>query len=149
MLLLLQLQKILKQSWYLCEETAVYALFTSNNYKVDDGKKTAIAEAILATTCPSEFRRGPPSLTKSINKNTSLKDLIGPQSWFLFKLFGTEHKWLHLPVKEWGASETYNKMKYFVQTVKVVNDEQKASIFQAVEKHRQEYPDFKKSTLAR
>ena len=71
-------------------------------------------------------------------------------------------------MSKWPEHPTYNKICCFVRTVKVVNDaaergiklntdyttiltddeQQKLSLIQAVEKHRQDYPDFRKSTLA-
>ena len=159
------LKKLLKHPWYLVEEIVVFALFTP---KEDDDTRMRMALELTKVLRPSSFRRGPPSLTKSIDESTHLADLVGPQSWFLFDVFGCDGSWLKQPVRLWPQSDTYKQMSSFVNTVKVVNDaaergvkfnldyatiitdndEQKASLIQAVEQHRRDYPDFRKSTLA-
>ena len=46
------LQKILKQLWYLVEETVVYALFSDN---LDDEHKKSLAQKLLSVSCPDSF----------------------------------------------------------------------------------------------
>ena len=72
-------------------------------------------------------------------------------------------------MSKWPEHQTFNDIHCFVRTVKVVNDaaervlklntdyyatiltdheRQKSSLMQAVEKHRQDYSDFRKYPLA-
>jgi len=160
------LQKMLRHPWYLVEETVVYALF-SETERFSEDEKAAMAKKILTTTWPNDFRTGPPVLAENIERNTSLTDLVGPQSWHIFAALGNDFHWLEKPPNEWQRNEAFQQTKAFVRTVKVINDaaergvklntdyaqiitdseEQKKSLIQAVESHRRNYPDFRKSTL--
>ena len=95
-----------------------------------------------------------------------LWDFVKPSSWEFFDILKVKADWLTQPVTEWEESEDYRKARHFVMTVKVVNDaaergiklasdyaqsltkdsEIRQKIFQTVESHRREKPDYKKST---
>ena len=95
-----------------------------------------------------------------------MANLIGPESCFLLQKFGINNQWLQWPVSKWREHQTFNNIHCFVHTFKVVNDaaergiklntdyatiltddeRQKSSLIQAVEKHRQNCPDFRKFT---
>ena len=95
---------------------------------------------------------------------TKVVDLIGPETWFLFETFDLDRSWLYLSPELWPSSESYQKAKTFVCNLKdaaernvklyadysaflTENEGQRASLLQAIERHRREYPDFRKSTL--
>ena len=84
------LQKILKHLWYL-EETAVYALFSDN---LDKEHKKLIPKKFVSCPPPDSFLRGPPNLTQIIDRNTTLANLIGSESWFLLPEIGINNEWL-------------------------------------------------------
>ena len=95
-----------------------------------------------------------------------LWDFVTSQSWVFFDTIKMSADWLVQPPAEWEKSEDYRKAESFVKTVKVVNDSaergiklasdyaksltkessMRQKIFQAVEWHRKERPDNKKST---
>jgi len=95
--------------------------------------------------------------------------LVGPDSWFKFKALFLEHIWLYQPVTEWCTSKSYQEIKFFVNSVKVINDTaergikrnsdytvlltddpvQRTSLLQAVEDHRHKFHDFFKAALAK
>ena len=95
-----------------------------------------------------------------------LWDFVKPSSWEFFDILKVKADWLNQPVTEWEDSEDYRKARHFVMTVKVVNDaaergiklasdyaqsltkdsEIRQKIFQTVESHRREKPDYMKST---
>jgi len=161
------IKKLQKHCWYLVEETVVYALF-SDNPTMTNEKKTFLARHLLSIPQPQQFRRGIPTGIKTITTNTALTDLMGPNSWFLIKSLGADHSWIQKEPNVWESYESYQALKNYVHTVKVVNDaaergvklntdyatiltdndEQRNSLLQAVEKHRHDLPDCKKSTLS-
>lgn len=160
--------KLIKHHWYLTEETVVHALFT-NHRSMTNNLKERMAGKLLETPKPTKFRRGIPLLQRRITESTSIEDLVGPESWFIFEALGIGCEWLRLPVTEWDSNPDFMEAAAFVKSVKVVNDaaergiklnsdyaayitdkeQQRASLLQAVEEHRQMFPDFKKSTIAR
>ena len=66
------LQKILKHSWYLVEETVIYALFSDT---LNEECKKDLAQKLLSLPCPNFFHRGPPILGNMIDRNTTLVNL--------------------------------------------------------------------------
>ena len=53
---------------------------------------------------------------------TQLKDLIGPESWVLFKLINEQPLFLSKPASLWERDECYIRIKSRLQHLKVVND---------------------------
>ena len=96
-----------------------------------------------------------------------MSDLLGPESWFIFYALDLGYEWLIESSEPRNSFESFQEAKRFVCNVKVVNDaaernvkfyseyswiltadpEQRASLMQGVEKHRCDYPDFRKLTL--
>ena len=103
-----------------------------------------------------------------IDEDSKLIDFIGPETWFIFDALNLDKNWLYDSPGSWSCNESFKKGRKFVANIKVVNDaaergvklhsdyaailteneEQRASLLQVVEKHRKQYVDFKKSTLA-
>ena len=97
------------------------------------------------------------------------KTMLNEKSWLLFNLlkFSDEDmKWLDQPHTEWEAYPGYTKLFNFVNNMKVVNDiaergiklisdfankctdeQQRQSLLQVVEFHRNEFKDYTKKTL--
>ena len=71
---------------------------------------------------PEEFRRGKPVLQQRIDENTTVADLVDPDSWFIFAALSMDYDWLSKPVTTWNLSSSFQEMKPFAKTVKVVND---------------------------
>ena len=130
--------------------------------------KREMADRYLAMPVPQKFCRRIPVMRHTINDTTTLTNLIGPNSWFIFESLSVESDWLSLPVEEWKNLASFLKDKDFVTTVKVVNDaaerrvklntdyssiltddlQQQARLLQNVEQHRKQVPGFSKSILA-
>jgi len=53
---------------------------------------------------------------------TQLKDLIGRESWVLFKLINEQPLFLSKPASLWERDECYIRIKSRLQHLKVVND---------------------------
>ena len=128
-----------------------------------------MADCLLVMPRPDEFRREIPVLRQPVDQNTHLINLVGPESWFIFEALGLKHDWLQKHVTEWDMSTSYQDMKSFVNSVKVVNDaegrgvelntdyaaiptddpQQCERILQAVEDHRKRFPEFSKAALSK
>ena len=113
------IKKFLKHSRYLVEEIVAFALFSDN---LDKEHKKTLAQKLLSEPCPDSFRREPCNLTQIIDRNTTLANLIGPESWFLLLEFGMNNEWLQWPVSKWPQHQTQNDIHCSVHTPKVVND---------------------------
>ena len=157
------LDKLSNHRWYLTEELVPFALFSNI---VPDNMKQNIASKLMSVPEPEHFRLGKP-VFRQVNRQTSLVDLIGPESHTLFHALHIAPHWLAKPVSEWPLDSEFTVAETFVRTVKVVNDaaergvklisdfasiitcdpEQRAALLQGVEKHRQQYKDFDKKTL--
>ncbi len=105
----------------------------------------------------------------SLDENTDLENLLGPESHFLFDVLGVDNEWLEDDVGKWERYAGYQKAKRFVQTVKVANDaaergirgnsqcatvitdspEEKHRLFQMVERHTHLFSDFSKKSLSK
>lgn len=159
------LRKLEKHSWYLTEEIVPFALF-SKLPVMTSRLKQDIALKLLATPVPDHLRLGKP-LFRKVYRDTSLADLIGPESHTLFQSLNISKGWLAKSVEDWSSDPDFQIAEIFVRSVKVVNDVaergvklisdfatiittdpvQRQALLQGVENHRQKYPDFKKTTL--
>ena len=51
-----------------------------------------------------------------------LRDFVGPQSWFLFRLIDFGNKWLSADPATWGTLPEYVSMRTVVRAMPGVND---------------------------
>ena len=91
-------------------------------------------------------------------------------TWLLFSILGLDihPEWLQLSVSEWDQNPDYCKLRQFVSNVHVINDiakrgiklitdfigkchdeSQRQALLQVVECHREQFPYYLKSTLAK
>ena len=61
-------------------------------------------------------------MRQRIDENTTVVDLVGPNSWFIFEALSMDYDWLSKPVTTRNMSSFFQEMESFVNTVKVVND---------------------------
>ena len=140
-------------------------LFSLFSDKVSEDTKSRMAARLLSLERPKEPRIDLPEFPV-VTGDSELWDFVKPSSWEFFDILKVKADWLTQPVTEWEESEDYRKARHFVKTVKVVNDaaergiklasdyaqsltkdsEIRQKIFQTVESHRREKPDYKKST---
>ena len=155
--------KMANHKWYLTQEIVPFSLFSS---RVPNKLKHDIALKILSVERPEGFRRGKPVFPE-INNNTTLADLVGPESYFLFDVLKIGTDWLSQPVETWTNSQEFKSAEKYVTSLKVVNDiaergvkmisdfanvittnsEQREMLLQAVEHNRKKYDSFKKACL--
>ena len=156
-------RKLQNHGWYLTQELIPFALFST---KVSNSQKRSMADQLCTVEKPQNFRVGKPVFPK-IAENTTLADLIGPESHFIFAALDIGMEWLRLPVETRPQNEYYKTAYNFVTTLKVVNDiaergvkmmadfantittnaELRQHLLQAVEYNRQQFDNFKKRTL--
>ena len=114
------LRKLKNHRWYPTEEVVPFVLF-STSYLVDNGTKHDIAARINSTPMPDEFRLGKP-VFREVDENISLADLVGSDSYMLFRALKINTDWLAKPVIEWHSDPAFITAETFVRTIKVVND---------------------------
>ena len=115
----------------------------------------------------NSYQIGKPILKLDLDENTSLKDLVGSNSFLIFDLLNLSWDWLRMNPDKWEDSQDYGIMRNYVRTVKVTNDvaergvklmadyatilteddDMRQSILHAVERNRIMYPNFKKNVL--
>ena len=72
------------------EENIIFALFSCSK-AVSNETKRELAAQLCSIPHPDEFRQGTPIFRQHINENTTVVDLVGPDSWFIFKALSVEH----------------------------------------------------------
>ena len=104
-------------TWYLTGGLIPFALFSK---RVPPKTKQELVNQLLQhpTECSSPTTRkmhtkttkyGKPNfLVIKDNSNASLKDFIGIDSWYLFKVLEIDTAFLTLPVDEWDENECFN-----------------------------------------
>ena len=157
------LSKLANHKWYLTQEVVVFALFSNN---VSNDTKQSIAMRLSSCEKPQCFRKGKP-LFPAIQEETTLADLVGPESYLLFETLAISTDWLSEPVLSWPAMEDFQVADTYVKSLKVVNDiaergvkmmsdyankittdnNQRQHLLQAVEYHRHRFTSFKKDCL--
>lgn len=160
------LKKLTNHRWYLTEEILPFALF-SNHPAATSEVKQAIATKVLATPVPENFRLGRP-VFRDITRESTLADLIGPESLTLFRSLNISTSWLAAPVTDWSGDPDFIVAEEFVKSVKVTNDaaergvklisdfacnittdpHQRAALLHCVEHHRRQFPSFEKKLLS-
>ena len=61
-------------------------------------------------------------MRQRIDENTTVVDLVGPDSWFIFEALSMDYDRLSEPATTWNMSSSFQEMESIVKTVKVVND---------------------------
>ena len=159
------LDTLSRHRWYLAEHVVPFAFFSDN---VTEEEKAKMAEKLLTLE-----KDGVPSLGlpvfPEVTEKTELWDLVTSKTWQFFDIVRSDPTWLTKRVSEWEFDNNYNEVKFFVSTVKVVNDsceravamateygniltkdsEMRRKIFQIVEHNRKNFPDCSKKTLGK
>ena len=109
-------QKLLNHRWYLNEDTVVF-LFFSDHPLVTVEVTELMALRLLLLSPPDQFHRGIPMFRGKVDEQTQLADLIGPETWFLFRTL------LALSCSQPVVKQRpFQEGKAFVSNFKVVND---------------------------
>ena len=159
--------KLSSHQWYLTEEIVAFSFFSQHSSLTNEIRES-MALRVLSIVPPQKYRRGVPLFKRNIDKHSQLLDFIGPETWFIFETLKLDTAWLYDLPELWPTYDSFVKGQKFAANVKVVNDVaergvklysdyaailtdnevQRESLLQVVEKHRKQFADFKKSTLA-
>ena len=114
------LKSVSRHTWYI---TPRFAIFSIVDEDLEDSVRMTMASKLLSTEIPEEFQVGYPELV-DLETKPNLTDLIGPESWYVFKVSGTEADctWLTESCVDWPKHENYRKLKVFVEGFNVTND---------------------------
>lgn len=97
-----------------------------------------------------------------MTEQTNLSQLVGPNSWLLFRIFGQQGTWLKRTPQSWEENCEFNEMKTFVKNLKIVNDaaeredfpqsitedeNERQALLQSVEQSRKKTLTFQKRVL--
>ena len=96
-------QKLLKHAWYLVEESVIFSL----SGRASSEAKRAIAYELRLMPYSEEFRRKKPVLPQRMDENTTVVDLFGPDSWFIFEALSMDYDWLSQSVTTWNMSSSF------------------------------------------
>ncbi|XP_043230073.1 uncharacterized protein LOC122385690 [Amphibalanus amphitrite] len=160
-----------RHTWYLTQELVTLALVSS---LVDPPTKRRMADVIheYATEQATATRMGKPDLPTLPTeagqvKALELDDFIGPESRTVFGVLGISAGFLRKPLP-WDGDPDFDRLATFVLHLRVTNDTAERGVklisdftghittsdfelqelLQAVEAHRQRYPDYSKATLS-
>ena len=115
------LKSMQNHNWYITEEMVGLALAEDD---VETETKLAMMEKLLTFEVPSSFRSGR-SVLPLIKEDTTLTDLVGPNSWHLLQISSFSHE----DVVGWLAGhEVSDKFIQFVKLLTCVNDCAKRNI---------------------
>ena len=92
--------------WYLTERLVVLALYSTANAHEKQGMARATKKYQNDTSLDHSVHKMPP-----VTGFTQLKDLIGPESWVLFKLINKRPLFLSKPASLWEEDECYIRIK--------------------------------------
>ena len=106
-----------RHAWYLTEQLVIFALSDDD---VDEEVKKKMLEKLVEFDVPEKFHIGKPDLPV-ITQSTELTELVGSQSWILFKVaeipVGEVEKWI-----KGDASQSFDIFKRFLKSIECVND---------------------------
>ena len=102
-----------RHCWYLTPETVMFSLFSE---KVSCDEKSGIARKLLTMKedIPTSYKLEKPKFP-TIDRGTSLQDLVTVNSYKFFKILGLDHEWLSEPTDRWMEFESYRRTKDFVK----------------------------------
>ena len=110
--------------WYVTDEILPVTLFSK---KLSNDDKQLLVDKLLSTDIPTHLTNrigtgyGKPQFPE-LNKNVTIHDIIGANSWHFFKILKIEPSFLYTPVQTWSDNEGYIAAQQIVDNLRVVND---------------------------
>ena len=86
------------------------------------GERQHCSDPPAAAAACTVVVRKPAFPTHIIQAGQSTLSSIGPDSWLLFSLLGTDHAWLTLPPAQWSDNVHYAEMSAVIRDLAVNND---------------------------
>ena len=116
-----------RHTWYITEELTPLALFSS---QVEESTKENMRKAIISYKGSKICKRvglnhggyGKPYLPPISEGNTSIVELVGPESCHFFEILGLPYQFIHSSVSEWQDNCEYLNIRNVVNKIQVVND---------------------------
>ena len=109
------LQKMENHKWFLTEEMIPCALFAQHNI-ISPTTKQISAGKISSQEPPQIFRRGKPPFKNILKRTTTIIDLAGPESLFLFSTLNVSAEWPKKTFGIWDADEDYQDACILLRT---------------------------------
>ncbi len=139
------MQSVIRHLWYVTEELVIFALFDK---ELPDDVRRDMARKLRATQRPPVFLPGKPCFPEQhflqAGADVSLPSLIGPRSWLLFDITGSNGRWLGQHPTRWPAYAEYRRLDTIIRHLEVVNDAAERGV-----KDIQEYADMAKDGVYR
>ena len=109
--------------WYLTEHLVVLSLFSEASVQ----QKPSMARAMERYDEEFSFKSAVQQMPL-ITPYTQLNDLIGPESWLLFKLINEQPVFFSKPASLWEKDKDYIRIKSRLLHLNVVNDSSKRAL---------------------
>ena len=110
---------ISRHGWYLSEKMCMLSIVDED---LEDIVRRNMALKLLLHKVPETFSVGYPEI-QSLEQIKDLSDLVGPESWFIFRVAGLDEvAWLNEKVEDWPNFPSYKELKMFISRISVVND---------------------------
>lgn len=155
----------MRQLWYLSETLVGLAFFDD---EVDHRTKVSMVDALECAGVHEPVKRVSMEENDRIISSQNLNDFVTSNTRQLFNALDVPQQFLQQHPSTWQSLDNYKCAQNRVMSLKVVNDaaergisliqsfngvisnqeEQKQYLMQVVEKHRRDFPDPNKSTLA-
>ena len=131
----------MRHLWYITEELVIFSLWDD---EVPARERRAVADKLLQTDPPDEWRTGKPDMPQVLPDKPRLQDLVGSRSHLFFHNLRVGTNWLRRPVRVWRTDPEYVRIKTYLKDLKVVND-----IAEQCIKDITEYADMVKDSVHR
>ena len=114
--------------WYLTAEMVPLALWSKN---VPDTDRRALADRLLAVKPAADLKSpqdrygsgfGKPKFPESITATTTLTDLVGSDSWYIFDILQLDSTFLNKDVSDWASSDEYLAAITNIESLNAIND---------------------------
>lgn len=110
---------ISRHTWYLSEKMCMLSIVDED---LENNVRRSMATKLLSHKVPETVSVGYPQ-TKCLEEVEDLSDLVGPESWFIFRAADVDEVgWLVENVDDWPNFPSYKKLKDFISKMSVVND---------------------------
>ena len=113
-------KSLCQHTWFFLQHLCFAAIVDDD---LDDIVRANMAAKLLSHQVPDSYYVGNPEINLPISEIKELSYLVGPDSWFLIKLYKiTDMSWLEVRVENWWMKGSYKRFKKFITKLSVVND---------------------------
>src|SRR6218665_225947 len=118
----------MRHLWYLTAEIVTIALWSKN---VPDTDRRALADRLLAVKPAADLKSpqdrydsgfGKPKFPDSVTATTTLVDLVGNDSWYMFETLELDSMLLNKDVSYWESSDEYLVAITSIESLNAIND---------------------------